>query len=125
MTISSPPTATLAGVLVRHNASVEGRHRKNAPKGTQEAEERFTSTLIPSATGVTHKWEVKHHSTGAGVEHPRNGHTCRHMCLGPSFVILHFTNRECDVSPYTEVYESVKAVPIVSGATHGQRKEQC
>jgi hypothetical protein len=27
MTISSPPTATLAGVLVRHNASVEGRNR--------------------------------------------------------------------------------------------------
>jgi hypothetical protein len=37
--------------------------------------------------------------------------------LGPNFVILHYTNRECDVSPYTEVYESVKAVPIVSGAT--------
>jgi hypothetical protein len=37
--------------------------------------------------------------------------------LGPSFVILHYTNRECDVSPYSEVYESVKAVPIVSGAT--------
>jgi hypothetical protein len=37
--------------------------------------------------------------------------------LGPSFVILHYTNRECDVSPYSEVDESVKAVPIVSGAT--------
>jgi hypothetical protein len=32
-------------------------------------------------------------------------------------VILHYTGRECDVSPYTEVYESVKVVPIVSGAT--------
>jgi hypothetical protein len=37
--------------------------------------------------------------------------------LGPNFIILHFTRRECDVSPYTEVHESVKAVPIVSGAT--------
>jgi hypothetical protein len=37
--------------------------------------------------------------------------------LGPNFVILHYTSRECDVSPYTEVYENVKAVPIVSGAT--------
>jgi hypothetical protein len=37
--------------------------------------------------------------------------------LGPNFVVLHYTSRECDVSPYTEVYESVKAVPIVSGAT--------
>jgi hypothetical protein len=37
--------------------------------------------------------------------------------LGPNFVLLHYTSRECDVSPYTEVYESVKPVPIVSGAT--------
>jgi hypothetical protein len=37
--------------------------------------------------------------------------------LGPSFVNLNYTSRECDVSPYSEVYESVKAVPIVSGAT--------
>jgi hypothetical protein len=37
--------------------------------------------------------------------------------LGPNFDIPHYTSRECDVSPYTEVYESVKAVPIVSGAT--------
>jgi hypothetical protein len=37
--------------------------------------------------------------------------------LGPNFVLLHYTNRECDVSPYFEVYESVKAVPTVSGAT--------
>jgi hypothetical protein len=37
--------------------------------------------------------------------------------LGPNFILLHYTGRECDVSPYTEVYESVKAVPIVSGAT--------
>ena len=36
--------------------------------------------------------------------------------LGPNFVVLHYTGRECDVSPYTDVYESVKAVPIVSGA---------
>jgi hypothetical protein len=37
--------------------------------------------------------------------------------LGPNFIILHYTGRECDVSPYSEVYESVKAVPIVKGAT--------
>jgi hypothetical protein len=37
--------------------------------------------------------------------------------LGPNFIILHYTGRECDVSPYTDVYDSVKSVPIVSGAT--------
>jgi hypothetical protein len=42
--------------------------------------------------------------------------------LGPNFVLPHYTGRECDVSPYTEVYESVKAVPIVSGARFGLMK---
>jgi hypothetical protein len=37
--------------------------------------------------------------------------------LGPNFKILHYTGRECDVLPYTEVFESVKSVPIVSSAT--------
>jgi hypothetical protein len=37
--------------------------------------------------------------------------------LGPNFIVLNYTGRECDVSPYTEVHESVKAVPIVRGAT--------
>jgi hypothetical protein len=36
--------------------------------------------------------------------------------LGPNFIILHYTERECDVIPYSEVYESVKTIPIVSGA---------
>jgi hypothetical protein len=51
------------------------------------------------------------HST---LEMDTHADTC---VLGPNFVILHYTSRECDVSPYTEVYESVTAVPIVSGAT--------
>jgi hypothetical protein len=42
--------------------------------------------------------------------------TQTHASWGRNFVILHYTSRECDVSPYSEVYESVKAVPIVSGA---------
>jgi hypothetical protein len=32
--------------------------------------------------------------------------------LRQNFVILHYKGRECDVSPHTEVYEKVKAVPI-------------
>jgi hypothetical protein len=82
MTISSPPTATLAGVSVRHNASVEGRNRKNTSKGTQEAEERLTTHLIPSASGVTHEWNVQRHSSGASAQYTRNGHPRRHMRIG-------------------------------------------
>jgi hypothetical protein len=32
-------------------------------------------------------------------------------------VILDYTGRECDVSPYTESYDAIKNVPIVTAAT--------
>ena len=37
--------------------------------------------------------------------------------FGKNFLILHYTGRECDVMPYTDTYEAVKGVPIVSAAT--------
>jgi hypothetical protein len=46
------------------------------------------------------------HST---LEMDTHADTC---VLRPNIVILHYKGRECDLSPYTEVYESVKAVPI-------------
>jgi hypothetical protein len=70
VTIPSPPIATLASVLVRYNASVEGSNGKSVSKGTQEAEECFKGCVIPSASGVSYEWDVQHHSTGAGVQHP-------------------------------------------------------
>ena len=30
---------------------------------------------------------------------------------------MHFTSKECDVVPYTDAYETIKAVPIVQAAT--------
>jgi hypothetical protein len=30
---------------------------------------------------------------------------------------MHYTGKECDVSPYTDEYESIKSVPIVQAAT--------
>jgi hypothetical protein len=39
------------------------------------------------------------------------------VVLGRNCVILSYTGRECDVSPYTDVYDAIKGVPIVSGAT--------
>jgi hypothetical protein len=117
VTVTCLPTATLASVSVCYNAVVEGRNRKSVSKGTQEAEECFTGDLIPSASGVLHEWDVQRHSTGSGAQHSGNGHVRRHMCLGAEFCHppLHKSSVRC--SPYTEVYESVKAVPIVPGAT--------
>jgi hypothetical protein len=37
--------------------------------------------------------------------------------LGKNFIILHSTGRECDVHPYTDKYEGITGVQIVSGAT--------
>ena len=39
------------------------------------------------------------------------------IVLGNNCVILSHTGRECDVSPFTETYQSISNVPIVSGAT--------
>ena len=37
--------------------------------------------------------------------------------LGRNFIILSYSGKECEVSPYTDSYESTKHVPIVTGAT--------
>ena len=39
------------------------------------------------------------------------------VVLGRNCVILSYTGRECDVSPYTDSYEAIKGVSIVTGAT--------
>jgi hypothetical protein len=39
------------------------------------------------------------------------------IVLGRNCTILNYSGRECDVSPYNDSYESIKGVPIVTGAT--------
>ena len=39
------------------------------------------------------------------------------VVLGRNCVIMQYTGRECDVSPYTDTYAAIKGVPIVTGAT--------
>ena len=39
------------------------------------------------------------------------------IVCGSNCVILHYTGKECDVSPYTDTYEAIKSVPIVQAAT--------
>lgn len=53
-------------------------------------------------------------SIGGQVELDTHADTC---VLGSHFVILAYTGRVCDVSPYSPDYESIKNVAIVSGAT--------
>jgi len=37
--------------------------------------------------------------------------------FGKNFVLLSYTGRECDVAPYTDTYDAIKNIPIVSAAT--------
>ncbi len=39
------------------------------------------------------------------------------IVLGQNAIILQYTSRECDVSPYSDSYEPIRNVPIVKGAT--------
>ena len=48
------------------------------------------------------------------IEIDNHADTC---VLGKNFVVLEYTGRECDVTPYSDSYESVRDVPIVTGAT--------
>ena len=39
------------------------------------------------------------------------------LCSVRTFLLLSYTGRECDVAPYTETYDAIKNIPIVSAAT--------
>ena len=54
------------------------------------------------------------HVTHARMELDSHADT---IVLGSNAIIMHYTNRECDVSPYADTYEPIVDVPIVTGAT--------
>ena len=39
------------------------------------------------------------------------------IVTGSNCVFMHYTGRECDVSPYTQEYKPIQDVPIVQAAT--------
>ena len=39
------------------------------------------------------------------------------IVFGKNCVVLAFAGRECDVSPYTDTYDSIKSVPIAKAGT--------
>jgi hypothetical protein len=99
------------------HSDMEGRNQKSASGGIQEVEEYFRGGLIPSTPCVSLEVlsnAIPRESVYGTLEMDTHADIC---VLGPNFIILHYTGRECDVSPYSVEYESAKAVPIVSGAT--------
>jgi hypothetical protein len=39
------------------------------------------------------------------------------IVCGSNCLIMNYTGKDCDVSPYTEAYKAIKSVPIVQAAT--------
>jgi hypothetical protein len=39
------------------------------------------------------------------------------IVAGRNCVVMHYTERSCDVSPYSDKYEAVKGVPVIQAAT--------
>ena len=37
--------------------------------------------------------------------------------LGRNYMILTYTGKECEVSPYSDKYDPIQRVPVVTGAT--------
>ena len=45
------------------------------------------------------------------------------IVAGANCILLNYTGRECDVAPYSEEYESITNVPIVTAATAWQSQD--
>jgi hypothetical protein len=108
VTYTCPPITILASVFVRYIAGVEGRNQRSISKGTQEAEECFKG-------GVARMGRSTPFLGSQCIAHWKWTPTQTHVSWGR--IALFSTTQVESASPYTEVYESVKAVPIVSGAT--------
>ena len=59
----------------------------------------------------TKKETYGHHGR---IEMDTHADTC---VLGQNFTVLHYTEHVCSVAPYSEQYEPIRDVPIVTGAT--------
>jgi hypothetical protein len=75
-------------------------YHRNAYINLSRASTRNLSRVVKSAQVVYNLVEMDSHADTA--------------VLGSNCVILNHTNQECDVSPYTDSYESIKGVPIVT-----------
>ena len=92
-------------------------------EGQSTSKRQLSSVRIMSMVS-----KMKVASYGAKAIQPTHGRIeldshANTVVLGNNCVILSYTGKECEVSPYTETYESVKNVPIVMGATAWTRQE--
>ena len=91
---------------------------------TFDADTLFRSVVSVNKTSTRHTSSINKSSR---KRHNRS-HTATYGCmeldshadtivLGSNAILMQYTTRECDVSPYADSYEPIRNVPIVSGAT--------
>ena len=120
-------TSTVSALMVNPpsdsaGSTVENTESSNAGSqfGGQAAAKRYNTSglttnnhrVVAKVHAVPNKFPVT--SFEGSVELDTHADTC---VLGKNFIVLSYTGRECDVYPYSQDYEAIRNIPIVSGAT--------
>jgi hypothetical protein len=69
------------------------------------------------ASSVNKNTRKRHHSSDTIYGRMELDSHADTIVLGSNAIIMNYTTRECDVSPYADSYEPIRNVPIVTGAT--------
>ena len=87
-----------------------GRNEQAHARSNRSINNIISKRMVAKAHSVHEPAE----NTVAVNEADSNADTC---CLGQNFLPLSYTNRSADVYPYSDSYEPLENVPIVTGAT--------
>ena len=78
---------------------------------------RIVSSVKKIAKNKTTKTEYQHRPQSTLHGHIELDTHANTTVLGSNCVVLSYTGKECEVSPYSSQYEAVQNVPVVTGAT--------
>ncbi len=91
---------------------LKGSKRNRAICLFQSTERRRVARVVSRSQAMSNKCPTE--PVFGQVEMDSHADTC---VLGKNFIVYSSTGRECDVYPYTDSYDGIKGVQIVSGAT--------
>jgi hypothetical protein len=103
---------TLMNKTKGHLPMLTGSKRNRAIALFQSTERRRVARVVARSQAMSNK--CPEDPIFGQVEMDSHADTC---VLGKNFIIFSSTGRECDVYPYTDSYDGIKGVQIVSGAT--------
>ena len=110
--------------MFNHNYSLAEICFKTNNNSNHGFAHRFNQSSICTIASSARRY-IKSYNTTAPVFSKKHGkceldsHADSIVC-GSNCVVLNYTGKECDVSPYREVYDAIRNVPIVTAATAWQ-----